>query len=78
MSRHKSNRGVCTDKRAGHDRRSFLKVSAGAAVGAASFGAPFVHAQSGTTLRFLNNETSAESQNALRNACNEYESKFDV
>lgn len=78
MSRHKSNRGVCTDKRAGHDRRSFLKVSAGAAVGAASFGAPFVHAQSGTTLRFLSNETSAESQNALRNACNEYESKFGV
>lgn len=78
MSRHKSNRGVCTDKRAGHDRRSFLKVSAGAAVGAASFGAPFVHAQSGTTLRFLNNETSAESQAALRNACNEYESKFGV
>jgi len=78
MSRRKSNRGDGTDKRTGHDRRSFLKVSAGAAIGAASLGAPFVNAQAGTTLRFLNNETSAESQAALRNACNEYESKFGV
>ena len=78
MSRRKSNRGDGADKRVGHDRRSFLKLSAGAAIGAASIGAPFVNAQAGTTLRFLNNETSAESQNALRNACNEYESKFGV
>lgn len=78
MSRRKSNRGDSVDKRIGHDRRSFLKVSAGAAIGVASIGAPFVNAQAGTTLRFLNNETSAESQNALRNACNEYESKFGV
>jgi multiple sugar transport system substrate-binding protein len=78
MSRRKSNRGDGVDKRIGHDRRSFLKVSAGAAIGVASIGAPFVNAQAGTTLRFLNNETSAESQNALRNACNEYESKFGV
>jgi multiple sugar transport system substrate-binding protein len=78
MSRRKSNRGDGADKRIGHDRRSFLKVSAGAAIGVASIGAPFVNAQAGTTLRFLNNETSAESQNALRNACNEYESKFGV
>lgn len=78
MSRRNSNRGDGTDKRIGHDRRSFLKVSAGAAIGAASLGAPSVNAQAGTTLRFLNNETSAESQNVLRNACNEYESKFGV
>ena len=37
-----------------------------------------MNAQAGVTLRFLNNETAADSQTVLRNACNEYESKFGV
>ncbi len=61
------------------DRRRFLKTTAGAAAGiAGSLSAPYVNAQSGVTLRILNAETTAASQSALRDACNEYESKFGV
>ncbi len=60
----------------GLTRRHFLKTSA--AVIGASLAAPAVHAQSGVTLRFLNNETSAASQAALRKACDEYKAKFGV
>ena len=63
----------------GIDRRRFLKTTAGAAAGiAGSLSAPYVNAQSGITLRFLNAETTAASQTVLRNACNEYQSKFGV
>jgi multiple sugar transport system substrate-binding protein len=56
----------------GIDRRRFLKTTAGAAAGiAGSLSAPYVNAQSGITLRFLNAETTAASQTVLRNACNE-------
>ncbi len=49
----------------GMTRRNFLKSAA--AVGAASLAAPaVVRAQSGVTLRFLNNETSVASQAALK------------
>ena len=61
------------------DRRRFLKTTAGAAAGiAGSLSSPYVNAQSGVTLRILNAETTAASQSALRDACNEYESKFGV
>lgn len=61
----------------GMTRRNFLKSAA--AVGAASLAAPaVVRAQSGVTLRFLNNETSVASQAALKKACDDYESKFGV
>lgn len=60
----------------GPTRRSFLKTSA--AVVGAGLAAPAVHAQSGITLRFLNNETSAASQAALKAACDAYEAKFGV
>lgn len=59
----------------GLTRRNFLKS---AAVAGASLAAPSVRAQSGVTLRFLNNETSAASQAALKAACDEYEAKFGV
>ena len=77
----KLNSGVSSskDNRSGIDRRRFLKTSAGVAAGiAGSLAAPHVNAQSGVTLRFLNNETTAASQAVLRNACNAYESKFGV
>jgi multiple sugar transport system substrate-binding protein len=59
----------------GMTRRNFLKT---AAVVGASVAAPAVRAQSGVTLRFLNQETSVASQAALKKACDEYESKFGV
>lgn len=59
----------------GMTRRNFLKT---AAVVGASVAAPAVRAQSGVTLRFLNQETSVASQAVLKNACDEYESKFGV
>ena len=52
-------------------------VAASAAVGAMSaLGFPAVHAQSAVTLRILNNETSVDSNRALRVAAAEYERKF--
>ena len=63
----------------GISRRRFIKTSAGAAAGiAGSLAAPYVNAQSGVTLRFLNNETAASSQAVLRDAAAAYESKFGV
>ncbi|EXL02606.1 ABC transporter substrate-binding protein [Brucella anthropi] len=59
----------------GMTRRNFLGT---AAVVGASVAAPAVRAQSGVTLRFLNQETSVASQAALKKACDEYESKFGV
>lgn len=57
-------------------RRSLLKTTGVAAAGiaaAGSFPAPFVRAQSGKTLRFLNTETSIESIRALKEACEAYD-----
>lgn len=80
MTKKFSNQCKPTDKSANLNRRNFLKASAGIAMGATgALGAPFVHAKSSNvTLRFLNNESSAASQKVLRDACNEYESKFGV
>ena len=79
MTVRKSNQWNSKGKSFGFSRRGFLKTSAGAVVGAtSSLAAPYVNAQAGVTLRFLNNETAADSQTVLRNACNEYESKFGV
>jgi multiple sugar transport system substrate-binding protein len=79
MDKLNSDVSSSRDNRSGIDRRRFLKASAGAAAGVAgSLAAPHVNAQSGVTLRFLNNETTAASQAVLRNACNAYESKFGV
>jgi len=60
----------------GLTRRSFLASSA--AIIGTGLAAPAVRAQSGVTLRFLNNETSAASQAALKNACDAYEAKTGV
>jgi len=54
-------------------RRRVLKAAA-AAAGALAF--PYVHAKSNVTLRFLNNETSVDSNRARRVAAAEYERKF--
>ena len=52
-------------------------VAASAAVGAiGALGFPAVHAQSTVTLRILNNETSVDSNRALRVAAAEYERKY--
>jgi len=67
------------DEIADRGRRTFLGASASAlAGGVAVMGAPFVKAQGRTTIRFLNAETSTESQAVLRKAGNEYESLFGV
>ena len=79
MTMRNSNQWKSKGKSFGFSRRDFLKTSAGAVVGAtSSLAAPYVNAQAGVTLRFLNNETAADSQAVLRNACNEYESKVGV
>ncbi len=77
MGKHESSQWNSSAKSVAVNRRNFLKVTAGAAA-SATLTVPHVNAQSGVTLRFLNNETSASSQAVLRNACNEYESKFGV
>ena len=77
MSIYIPGRGRMAVGLSGMTRRNFLKSAA--AVGAASLAAPaVVRAQSGVTLRFLNNETSVASQAALKKACDDYESKFGV
>lgn len=79
MGKRTSGRSSSRDNSFGFSRRHFLKASAGAVAGATgSLAAPYVNAQSGVTLRFLNNETAAASQAALRSACNAYESKYGV
>ena len=79
MTRRNSNQWKSKGKSFGFSLRDFLKTSAGAVIGAtSSLAAPYVNAQAGVTLRFLNNETAADSQTVLRNACNEYESKLGV
>ncbi len=77
MSIYIPGRGNMAASLSGMTRRNFLISTA--AIGAASVAAPaVVRAQSGVTLRFLNTETSVASQTALKNACDEYESKFGV
>jgi len=58
-------------------RRRFIAGSA-AALTAGMIGAPAVRAQSAKTLRFLNNETSADSMRALKIAAAEYEKASGV
>ena len=67
------------EQTASRGRRTFLGASASAlAGGIAVLSAPFVKAQGKTTIRFLNSETSTESQAVLRKAGSEYESLFGV
>lgn len=62
------------EQTASRGRRTFLGASASAlAGGIAVLSAPFVKAQGKTTIRFLNSETSTESQAVLRKAGSEYE-----
>ncbi|NGX93705.1 MAG: twin-arginine translocation signal domain-containing protein, partial [Candidatus Afipia apatlaquensis] len=54
MTRKKSNQWKSKGKPFDFSRRDFLKTSAGAVVGAGSLASPYVNAQAGVTLRFLN------------------------
>jgi multiple sugar transport system substrate-binding protein len=56
-------------------RRALIQAGAAAAA-LGTLGFPSVHAKSNVTLRFLNNETSVDSNRALRVAGAEYERKF--
>lgn len=64
----------------GTSRRGFLKASTTSILlgASGSLAAPFVSAKSKTTLRILNNETSAASQKVWKEASAEYEKKFGI
>lgn len=80
MLKHQSKDLASQDTHFSDSRRSFLKKSATSVTLGVSgvIAAPFVHAQSKVTLKFLNSETSAANQKVLKDACDEYESKFGI